>query len=72
MASTLNTSRTDATARRDHVRTQLGRKTAAEILAWSSLDVDRAWAELIALRLRTTGYLTLADLTDDEFDDLLV
>jgi hypothetical protein len=72
MSSTLETTRADASARRDRIRSQLGRKTAAEIRAWVTLADDRDWALTVADGLAVSGFLTLSDVTDDEFDDLLV
>lgn len=59
---------------RDRVRTQIGRKTASEIRDWASNPVsgaDRGWAHSIADRLALSGFLTLADVTDEEFDEIL-
>ena len=70
MTLTLHFSDTDTItdARRSDIRSQLGRKTAPDIRAWASTDAHRAWALPIAERLAVSGYLTLSDVTDDEFD----
>ena len=68
MSSTLETTRADASAHRDRIRSQLGRKTAAEIHTWVAAGPDREWALSIAGGLVMTGFLTLSDVTDDEFD----
>jgi hypothetical protein len=70
MTSVMELTRADAAARRNDIRTQLGRKTAAEIRVWASDINDRAWALTIAGRLAVSGFLTLADVTDDEFDSI--
>jgi hypothetical protein len=55
-------------ARRTDIRSQLGRKTATEIRSWANGEVHRAWSLPVADRLAASGYLTLSDVTDDEFD----
>jgi hypothetical protein len=65
-----------ADERRNDVRNQIGRKTPSEIRA---LIVERydftpehlAWLSNVADRLELSGYLTLCDVTDDEFDDIV-
>lgn len=59
---------THAAESRNQIRSQIGRRTAAEIRGWASDDSHRAWALPIADRLAVSGYLTLSDVTDDEFD----
>ncbi len=62
--------------RRQGVLNQLGRKTPTEIRA---LVVERydftpehlAWLVRVADRLEQSGYQTLCDVTDDEFDDIV-
>lgn len=59
--------------RRTSVRNQIGRRTPTEI---RTLIVERpesapehlAWLSQVADRLTASGFLTLADVTDDEFD----
>jgi hypothetical protein len=65
-----------AEIKRDRVRSQIGRKTAAEIRTWVEAGApetqdDRDWAFTIADRLELTGFLTLADVTDEEFDQII-
>ncbi len=60
-------------SRRDSVRAQIGRKTPAGLrdLAEERYDFTpehRAWLNRVADRLSASGFLTLADVTDDEFD----
>ena len=60
-----------AEAKRDHIRTQIGRKTTSEIRTWVDAGDDRTWGNLIADRLELSGFMTLADVTDEEFDDII-
>lgn len=62
--------------RRSSVRTQIGRKSPDEILALADERYDFtsehvSWLRLVAERLRQSGYLTLADVTDDELDEII-
>lgn len=60
---------------RNGIRSQIGRKSPTEIRA---LIVERydftpehlAWLAQVADRLSVSGYLTLADVTDQEFDEI--
>lgn len=71
MTNTLTMTRSEAAALRTNVRTQLGRKTATEIRDWAGCDATRGYALTIADRLAASGFLTLSDVTDDEFDQIL-
>ena len=69
---TITTTRTPSKAsRRDIVRSLVGRKTPDEIRDWAASADGRTWALPLADRLATSGYLTLADVTDSEFDEIL-
>ena len=66
----------EAVERRISVRAQIGRKTADEILTLADERYDFkpehiGWLQSVAERLRQSGYLTLADVTDDEFDTII-
>jgi hypothetical protein len=72
---TITLTRTEA-EHRNSIRNQIGQKTPEEIRA---LIVERydftpehlAWLSNVADRLALSGYVTLADVTDDEFDDIV-
>lgn len=61
---------------RNGIRSQIGRKSPSEI---RELIVERydftpehlAWLAQVADRLAGSGYLTLADVTDEEFDQIV-
>lgn len=64
---------TSSVLRRDQIRDQIGRKTPAElhVLAverYGFMAEHQAWLVGTAERLEQSGYLTLADVTDAEFD----
>lgn len=66
----------EAVDRRSSVRAQIGRKTPDEILSLADERYDFkpehvSWLRTVAERLRQSGYLTLADVTDDEFDAIV-
>ena len=73
MTSTLEARTTTMTAgaRRDVVRALIGRKTPDEIRSWASADANREWALQLADRLAASGFLTLSDVTDSEFDTII-
>ena len=48
----------------------IGRKTPEQIREWAAAGPDRAWALDVADRLAISGYLTLADVTEDELVDI--
>lgn len=65
-----------ADQRRADIRSQIGRKTPEEIRVLIAERYDftpehLSWLSQVADRLAASGYLTLADLTDDEFDDIV-
>jgi hypothetical protein len=70
MTLVLENTRTNLAERRDAVRASIGRKTPAEIREWAANGTGRDWALDIADRLAVSGYLTLADVTDSEFDSI--
>jgi len=58
------------------IRDVVGRRTPAEIrtyvLEHADADpADLAWLATVADRLALSGFLTLNDVTDDEFDDIV-
>ena len=61
----------DAETRQRDVRTLIGRKTPAEIRDWAAASGGRDWALPIADRLAVSGYLTLADVTESEYVEIL-
>ncbi|OII27291.1 hypothetical protein [Frigoribacterium sp. MCBA15_019] len=48
----------------------IGRKAPEQIREWSAADTDRAWALDVADKLAVSGYVTLADVTEDELVDI--
>ena len=59
-----------------HVRDIVGRRTPAEIRSYvlehaDADPQDLAWLTVIADRLAVSGFQTLNDVTDDEFDDIV-
>lgn len=68
MAIVLETNRTETV--RDTIRASIGRKTPDEIRTWVDAGDDRGWAVEVADKLAASGYLTLADVTDSEFDSI--
>ena len=63
----------DTQPRAGKIRAAIGRKTPDEIRAvvahsTSHTPKECAWLAITADRLERSGYLTLADVTDDEFE----
>jgi hypothetical protein len=71
MALTPTINRAEAALRRQHIHTLLGSKTPAEIRVWAGSDPDLVWAHSIADGLAMSGFLTLSDITEDEFDEII-
>jgi hypothetical protein len=64
---------TNTLDRRTAVRNEIGRRTPTEIrtliVARPESEADHlAWLAQVADRLAASGFLTLADVTDEEFD----